>query len=68
MIRAETKGTISEEQESSDDSTSKKKITRDEIIDVCNRLGLIEIHSPILLSDFRFWIFKNSIFSRQHKF
>ena len=32
VIRAETKGTISEEQESSDDSTSKKKITRDEII------------------------------------
>lgn len=40
-------------------------ITRDEIIDVCNRLGLIEIHSP-LLPDFRLWIFKNSIFSRQH--
>ena len=32
VIRAETKGTISEEQESSADSTSKKKITRDEII------------------------------------
>lgn len=32
VIRAETKGTISEEQESSDDSISKKKITRDEII------------------------------------
>ncbi len=32
VIRAETKGTISEEQEQSDDSTSKKKITRDEII------------------------------------
>ena len=32
VIRAETKGTISEEQEPSDDSTSKKKITRDEII------------------------------------
>lgn len=32
VIRTETKGTISEEQESSDDSTSKKKITRDEII------------------------------------
>ena len=32
VIRAETKGTISEEQESSNDSTSKKKITRDEII------------------------------------
>lgn len=32
VIRAETKGTISEEQDSSDDSTSKKKITRDEII------------------------------------
>lgn len=32
VIRAETKGTINEEQESSNDSTSKKKITRDEII------------------------------------
>lgn len=40
-------------------------ITREEVIDVCNRLGLVEIHSP-LLSDFRLWIFKNSIFSRQH--
>lgn len=32
VIRAETKGTINEEQDSSDNSTSKKKITRDEII------------------------------------
>ena len=40
-------------------------ITREEVIDVCNKDGLVEIHSPIL-SDYRIWIFKNSIFSRQH--
>ena len=39
-------------------------ITREEVIDVCNKLGLVEIHNGILY-DFRIWIFKNSIFPRQ---
>lgn len=36
-------------------------ITREEIIEVCNKLGLIEYHSPIM-EDFRPWKLNNKIF------
>ena len=36
-------------------------ITREEIIEVCNKLGLVEFHSPIM-QDFRPWKYHNKIF------
>ena len=39
-------------------------ITREEIIDVCNNLGLVEYTSPDL-EDYRPWRFPNSIFKTQ---
>lgn len=36
-------------------------ITREEVIEVCNKLGLVEYSAP-LLSDYRPWKFSNSIF------
>lgn len=39
-------------------------ITREEIIEVCNKLGLVEYHT---LDDFRTWEVKNNIFkTRRH--
>ena len=36
-------------------------ITREEIIEVCNKFGLIEYNSP-MMEDFRPWILQNKIF------
>lgn len=38
-------------------------ITRDEVIEVCNKLGLIEYSAPGL-EDYRPWRFSNSIFKK----
>ena len=40
-------------------------ITRDEVIELCDKLGLVE-YQAIELNDFRIWKFPNKIFSTQH--